>query len=267
MKFCVAIMALPLALLVTPVQGEIVLSGGGADLTFFYDRPNSKFDVVLRTKGSTDATGLTDPYTAPMGAIGTSSSDYNFDSLRLNVASPQQGMLNGNLYNTIGPSSAAAPGRPDLGLRTRFREQVYDFQGNPIPSVTFDQFENVQLTLDWANSVKPNGAEFAIWNTDPFGNPNQILFETANGQFATDFPSWGHSHWIYGFSQPGEYELQMGIQGIGGALGNSSVTPFSFSVTAVPEPMTGGFLAAGLGCLAVGRFVRRRRRAVAEVAA
>ena len=38
----------PPALFVTPAQGEIVVSGGGADLTFFYDRPNEKFDVVFR---------------------------------------------------------------------------------------------------------------------------------------------------------------------------------------------------------------------------
>lgn len=260
MRVIAALMASTLALLAVPAPGEIVFTGGGADLTFYYDRPNDSFDVVFRAKGNTQASGLDTPYTPPQGVLG-GGNDFSFSTLHLMVTDPQQGLLNGNLYNTIGPASAAATGRPDLGLRTRFREQVYDFASNPISGVRFDQFDHVEFTLDWANSTKPVNAEFALWNLDSDGGPDKILFETASGKLATDFPNWGHSHWIYGFSELGDYDLAFTVQGIGGALGDSSVGTFRLGVTAVPEPMTGGLLAVGLGCLAVGRFVRRRRSA------
>ena len=265
MRVIAALMASTLALLAVPAPGEIVFTGGGADLTFFYDRPNGSFDVVFRDKGSAEATvsassilsGSVAPYTPPQGVLG-GGNDLTFSSLHLMITDPQQGWLNGNSYNTTGPSPA--PGRPDLGLRTRFLEQAYDAQGNPVSGQTINQFDSVEFKLDWANSTKPAGAEFALWNFDGKGDP-VILFETADEKLATNFGISGHSHWIYGFSELGDYDLAFTVQGIGGAFGDSSVGTFRLGVTAVPEPMTGGLLAVGLGCLAVGRFVRRRRSA------
>ena len=245
------------------VVPDIVFTEGVADLTFFYDRPAERFDVVFRATGSTVASGLTNPYSPPVQNVG-GGNDFSFNKLSLIVTNPGELTLNGRDYlATTGPSGTVGGGRPDLGTRTRFREQAFDFAGNPV--VTFDQFQTFRMTLDWANSVKPDGAEFALWNVDPFGNPNIVHFETASGNLVSDdFAVWGHAHWNYGFSEPGEYDLAFTVQGLGGIAGDTNIGTFSLGITAVPEPMTAGLLAFGVGCMVVGGRYRSKGKSQSE---
>jgi hypothetical protein len=226
---------------------DIVFSGGGADITWFYDSGEDSWDVVFRSKGNTQATGLTNPYAGPPGGVGAGS-DFNFDTLTVDVQEPILRVLNGTPYFSAGPSGQTQT--PDLGIRTRLRE--LDESENQI-----DQFDSFRLVLDWANSTKPTGAEFAMWNFDGDGNPI-ILYETAQSDLTHDWPAWGHTHWVWGFSQLGDYELAFTFEGLGGEHGPSALGSTSVNFSVIPEPTTAGLLIAGAGAL-----LMRRRRATA----
>ncbi len=241
-------------------RGEIVMTGGGADLTFYYNSGNNTFDIVLQTKGNTIASGsgLDNVYLGPPGGVGGSASNRVFSSLTLDISDANLGMLNTTPFFTIGPANQAAAGRPDLGIRTRFRENATTGTG---VSFVIDQFASTSLSLDWAGSTRPSGAQFALWQTDSFGAPT-VFIDTAADDLDFSFPAFGHQHFVYGFSQEGEYQLKFDVQGVGGFFGpNSSVGSVlvNFNVAAVPEPATAGLIAAGFGCIAVGARYRRRQ--------
>ncbi len=230
------------------LAGDIELTGGAADLTWFYNSEQDAWDVVMRTKGNTEATGLDSPFAGPAGGVGGSDNDYDFNTLTVYAATPTPRSLNGIDFYTIGPS--AEHGRPDLGIRTRLRELDADEQ-------TIDQFDGFQLTVDWENSQKPDGAEFAMWNLDSFGAPDQTLYDTSEGDFQREWAQWGHTHWVWGFSEPGEYELAFDFEGVGGQYGDSA-NPGNTSVnfTIVPEPGSLALLGVGGAVL----LMRRRGR-------
>lgn len=230
---------------------NIVFSGGGADWTFFYDSTNDSFDVVFRTKGDTSATGLDTPYGNPPGGVGGSAADYAFDTLTVGPIGGTTTVVNGNTYIISSASQGiVAPGNPDFGIRTRFRE--LDGTGN-----TVNQFSSFRMELDWANSTFPVGAEMILFRPDvdddliPF---NDILFETASNDLIHDWPAWGHTHWNWGFTEEGTYDLQFSFQGV---EGNSVTSAGSGSVSfvVIPEPST-----AGLALLAAGLAFASRRR-------
>ncbi|MCC5829382.1 MAG: PEP-CTERM sorting domain-containing protein [Phycisphaeraceae bacterium] len=244
-KFSVAAIAaaLPLAAGASALGQDIVHSAGGADITWFYDSELGSWDVVFRAKGTTVATGLTNPYPGPPGGVGGSSSDYVFDTLTIDVAAPGTDTLNSIFYYTAGPSGFD----PDPGIRTRLRE--LDADQNEV-----DQFDTLRIEIDWDNSIKPIGSEFALWNRDDFGNPDQVLYETADGQLSHDWPAWGHSHWVWGFSQPGDYTLKLDFVGINDGEVASSPGSVLVNFSIVPEPATAMLL------LAAGSVVTLRRR-------
>jgi len=250
--FLLLICLIPLAFRSGPAEaGSIVHTGGGADLTFYYDSVNDSFDVVFQRKGNTVFTGGT-PYIGPPGGVGGSSGNLAFDSpLTVVNNSPGFQNLKGVNYHTMGPSSAG--GQTDLGMRTRFRE--LDSLGN-----TINQFDYLEMELDWANSSVPTGAEFAMWNLDGFGQPNVVRYETVTGTLTSNWANWGHNHWIYGFSKLGVYDLAFNIQGfLNDGTAVTSPGSFSLSISTVPEPTTTSLMILALGCLASGWRSRRRR--------
>lgn len=233
----------------------IAHEAGVADWTFFYDNTAGTFDVVFRTKPSTIATGLDSPYAGPTGGVGGSSDDFNYDTLGLNITAAPSLAVNGNSYY-VTPATGTAydiATQPDLGVRTRLRQTVEDVDGN---AFVINQFAAMRMNLDWAASTKPAGAEFILFQTDISGDPTVINFETAANDLQHDWSNWGHSHWHFGFSQTGEYELVFEVQGVGGILGNSSITTTSLNFEVIPEPSSALLVPAALALLAL-----RRRRA------
>lgn len=235
---------------------NIVFSGGGADLTFFYDSDEDTWDTVFRSKDDTVATGLTNPYGTPPGGVGGSANDFRFDTLTVSLTQPGTFELNSINY-FITPASGgffASSSQPDLGIRTRLRE------GDP----AVDQFDNFRMTLDWANSTFnggaiPTGVEFAMFTDDGFGSP-VVNYETAASDFVHDWPAWGHDHWHWGFSQPGEYNLAFTFQGINGGNPDSSIGSTSVQFDVVPEPAAGTLL-----LLAAALFFLARRKQFATL--
>jgi len=87
------------------------------------------------------------------------------------------------------------------------------------------------------------------------------MIDTAASTLTANFGNFAHLHRNFGFSDSGNYLLNFDIAGVGGTYGGSASTgnfSMGFNVTAVPEPATTGLLAAGLGCVALGRRFRRK---------
>ncbi len=263
-----------------PAHASITFTGNSGDLFFLYDSVANNWVTAFRAKGTagqpttTGATGLTNPFNAdstPSTWVGIqgneatttagNTGDYLFDTLQVNVSSAPMQMVNGNNY-LITPANGSsiyndASSNPDLGIRIRLREDqdaMGIWSGNVDDPKIVDQFTNMRLTLDWAASTKPTGADFVLfgWN-----DPSTPLYDTSVDNLTHDWGIWGHNHWHYGFSEVGDYTLVFNIDGIGGIYGgtdNPSSVSINFNV--IPEPST-----ALLGMIALGALGLRRRRA------
>lgn len=231
-----------LALAGATVHAQVIdFTGGVADWTFFYDSGSDSWDVVFRDKGAgTEATGVTNQ--ADQSRFGADAGDHNFDTLNVRLGQPPSVSVNSlDYFVTSTPGEA---NNPDLGFRTRLREDA-----------DTDQFANFTITLDWATSIRPAGAEFTMFTFDGFGNPVPA-YETAANDFVQMWDAWGHSHWHWGFTEPGDYSLNFTFQGQREDLSLSSVGATTVNFEVIPEPSTIALLA---GVAALG-FVMLRRR-------
>lgn len=222
---------------------DITYTGGRADLTYYYDSGSDTWDIVFRAVGDAQATGLTSQ--ADQTRFGASPSDFNFDSLTVQLWRPAVLELNERPYYA---SLISDPdGGPDLGIRTRLREDAET-----------DQFTEVTISLNLADSILPANAEFSMFAFDPFGDPI-VKYETAAGKLSETWDVWGHTHWHWGFSELGEYTLAFDVQGIlpDASLSSLGATALKFEV--VPEPTTWMLLALGaMGLMAFRRRAPRR---------
>jgi surface-anchored protein len=117
---------------------------------------------------------------------------------------------------------------------------------------SFDTGTYLRLNLISVTTSTPN-AELAVW--DSLGD----WFDTSNGvQTGTDgdvlyVTYGGHSHFNWGFTELGTYDVELSVSGtVNGVLETSDSATFQF---VVPEP-TSAALLAGLGGLAL---IRRRK--------
>jgi surface-anchored protein len=117
--------------------------------------------------------------------------------------------------------------------------------------------DTVRLTL---RDVDGPG-HFALWLTDPFGNPN-IRMNTRDGITEDDFASvfaGGHTEFNWAFSEPGTYRIDFQASGLlldENILSLSELQTYTFEV--IPEPGTWALMATGL--LTVIIFGRRGAR-------
>lgn len=109
------------------------------------------------------------------------------------------------------------------------------------------------------NSVSGPG-NFALWQTDGFGQPSAFL-GSVSGPASFDLITGGHDHFDWGFTAPGIYELTFTASGVlddGFATFVSDTATFTFAVgTPIPEPSAFAVLA---GLAALGLTATRRRR-------
>lgn len=209
----------------------IVFTAGGADVTFFYDSVENRFDTVLRSKGDTVAEGLNTPYGTPPGGVG-GGNDFVFSTLSVILNGPPIFEVDGHDYY-VSPASGgffSNPDMPDLGIRTRLRE------GDP----AVDQFSALRWTLNLSGSQMPDGAEFILFGADDLGTGTEILIDTEHGDLTHDWPAYGHTHWHWGFSHHGEYDLNFDIEGIDGEYGDAEATG-NFSVHFSVNPLWFGY--------------------------
>ena len=121
----------------------------------------------------------------------------------------------------------------------------------------YSQFTGpITLTL---SSISGPG-KFAMWQYDVFGSP-MVGWNAADGLDGSDtlsFSSRTHAHYNWGFTEPGEYVLNVTISGTHNTDGFLTDTqPIIFQVAAVPEPASGAL--AGVGVLTFW-LVRRNKR-------
>lgn len=126
------------------------------------------------------------------------------------------------------------------------------FQGWTVSGIPSGLFTNNRLSLSLAGVTGPG--QVSLWSDGAFGDAD-FLWTSADGFSNADtllLGTGGHSHFNLAFTQPGDYQLTVLIQGTLTA-GGSVTTPVTLNYQVIPEP---GSLAL-LGCLAM--LAGRRR--------
>lgn len=122
-----------------------------------------------------------------------------------------------------------------------------------------DWSTNITFTLD---SVIPPSASgtFSLWQSDGLGGL-EFYFSSADAAFTENgdntllLPAGAHDHANWGFSEPGEWQIQLTASGTHNSLGSLSDTS-SFTFNVIPEPSSAPLI---LGCV-IALFGHRSRR-------
>lgn len=115
------------------------------------------------------------------------------------------------------------------------------------------------LSLELVSLSGPG--QFSLWQTDAFSSP-VVALSTASAVTSFTLTTGGHSHYNWGFTAPGIYELEFRVTGTltGEVAPISDTATFAFGVGAViPEPGTVA-LALGAGVLGFALVARRRQQ-------
>ncbi|MDP0501894.1 MAG: choice-of-anchor M domain-containing protein [Verrucomicrobiota bacterium JB022] len=127
-------------------------------------------------------------------------------------------------------------------------------------------FDGASIEISFLGFEGPAGAMFGMWNYGVFGGLNPVFSSHHDVMMASDsfiLNNGQHVHYAWGFSEPGEYTINLAVNGtINGIAVPTGTFDVHFLVgdapPAVPEPRTTAML---LGVSALGFAVYRSRRA------
>lgn len=160
---------------------------------------------------------------------------------------------------------SSAVNRPAAGIMAG--DSLWILPQSQVAGVPYVALASEELTAsDWSTPItftlgsvtSPTGSgTFSMWTNDGLGEPTFYFSSTNaaatnnNNQF---FSSFTHDHVNWGFTEPGDWLVELTATGTHNTLGALSATEtLSFSV--IPEPSTS--LLAGLSVL--GLIARRKR--------
>lgn len=156
---------------------------------------------------------------------------------------------------------AQEPGKIFLGLGAEETAPgTFSSYSETDPRKSGQSDEWIKLTLQ---AVRGPG-QVSLWDSDTFGAP-RVWWSTSQGGITSSdvvFASSGdHSHFNWGFTAPGNYEVDVVASAYFGPgetnLTSSPVATYHFGIETVPEPSS--VMLGALGAASIG--LRRHRRA------
>ena len=213
-----------------PLHAASLLSGGHIDgPAFGYDSLDG-FEPHFHNEGGADGAILD-------GVRVTDESEYEPDELIIFVRPTSTTTLGLSTYYWLPETEGAASANnvPYLGIGLEELEAT--------------DWVNGIVSLTLLNFTGPG--EFRLWQDDGFGGANDFV-NTDGGALSFQLAAGSHTHYNWGFTELGTYELEWGISGEHATDGlQSGSATYTY---AIPEPST-AFL-GGLGLLI---SLRRRR--------
>ena len=235
--------------LVSPAFSALYTSGHGDIGIAYEEEPGEPAEFFLHN------------HVSPNGVVdGMSGNDEEFAAGDLTTVVPLTTM--GNQSNSALNSGTGVSGGPIWVLpesqtqATTLGAPYLGFASEELAVSDWNTTTMITFTLDSVTSPSGSG-NFSAWNTDGFGAPTFFLSSndpsgTANSNTIT-IPVGGEAHFNLGFSEPGDWGIEITVAGTHLVDGPQSSTG-TFNFTVVPEPSSA--LLAVIGSLAL---LRRRR--------
>jgi surface-anchored protein len=231
MKFKSAFLTIPALLAVSqPVSAASFITGGHVDAPAFGYTTLDGFEPHIHNEGGPDGVIID-------GVRETNETEYESDELTIYVRPSSTITVGPTTYYWM-PETETAASANDVA-----------FLGFGLEELDIGDWVGGTVTLTLLGITGPG--EFRMWQDDGFGGANDFI-DTDGGPMSFTLAAGSHTHFNWGFTELGDYELEWGISGTHQTDGPQSGSA-SF-LYAVPEPSAA--LLAGFGLLAC---LRRRR--------
>jgi surface-anchored protein len=160
----------------------------------------------------------------------------------------------GSQWDFIGTSAGG-----DMWYLPQVQETGVPFLGSGAEETNPDDWTPNSFSYTITAVSRPAGSHFSIWQSDIFGDPI-VLAATSDGLPDTlSVPSGSHSHYNWGFTAEGIYQVQITATGthlLDGPVSDSGTFWFAVGNAVVPEPSS--LMIFGIS---FGLFFLKRRRA------
>lgn len=220
------------ALAVSAAEAALVYTSGHADLGVAYE--GGELDFHLHAEGAT------------VGGVDVDDGEYAADEVVI-LVSPAAMLTVPVDFAPLGVAAGET-----IWVLPETENPVLPFLGLATEELSSGDWGNITFTLGGVTS--PSGAgHFALWQTGSFGSILLRMSTADPGEDGVTMLPNTHSHYNYGFTEPGLWEIEMTVSGTHATDGFKSATE-TFTFQVVPEPSS--VLLAGLGATV---FLRRRR--------